>query len=66
MRAGKSKMRKCLYIQFRGHCTIYNEDNGVIKTFRNIPGIVLFNVSKLLPVGAGEISAFGLTVFSQS
>ncbi|OBS71400.1 hypothetical protein A6R68_00036, partial [Neotoma lepida] len=47
--------------EFREPCIIYNEDNGVIKTFRNIPGIVLLNVSKLLLMGLGEISAFGLT-----
>lgn len=28
-------------------CIIYNEDNGIIKVFRNIFGIILFNVSKL-------------------
>uniref|UniRef100_A0A8C0N530 Large ribosomal subunit protein uL4 C-terminal domain-containing protein n=1 Tax=Canis lupus familiaris TaxID=9615 RepID=A0A8C0N530_CANLF len=31
----------------RGPCIIYNEDNGIIKAFRNIPGITLLNVSKL-------------------
>lgn len=34
-------------IQRRGPCTVYNEDNGIIKAFRNIPGITLLNVSKL-------------------
>uniref|UniRef100_A0A2K6PGB2 Large ribosomal subunit protein uL4 C-terminal domain-containing protein n=1 Tax=Rhinopithecus roxellana TaxID=61622 RepID=A0A2K6PGB2_RHIRO len=34
-------------IQRRGPCIIYNEDNGIIKAFRNIPGITLLNVSKL-------------------
>ncbi|KAF4014265.1 hypothetical protein G4228_006691 [Cervus hanglu yarkandensis] len=27
--------------------TLHNEDNGIIKAFRNIPGITLLNVSKL-------------------
>ncbi|CAD7689534.1 unnamed protein product [Nyctereutes procyonoides] len=31
----------------RGPCIIYNEDNSIIKAFRNIPGITLLNVSKL-------------------
>nr|KAF6474839.1 hypothetical protein HJG63_010972 [Rousettus aegyptiacus] len=47
MRAGKSKMRNHYHIQCRGTCIIYNEDNGIIKAFRNIPGITLLNVNKL-------------------
>lgn len=38
MRAGKGKMRNRRRIQRRGPCIIYNEDNGIIKAFRNIPG----------------------------
>ncbi|KAF3825259.1 hypothetical protein GH733_005893 [Mirounga leonina] len=38
MRAGKNKMRNRYF---------YNEDSGIIKAFRNIPGITLLNVSKL-------------------
>lgn len=38
MRAGKGKMRNRRRIQRKGPCIIYNEDNGVIKAFRNIPG----------------------------
>ncbi|KAG5210188.1 hypothetical protein JEQ12_015382 [Ovis aries] len=47
MRAGKGKMRNRRRIQRRGPCIVYNEDNGIIKAFRNIPGITLLNVSKL-------------------
>ncbi|XP_068919589.1 large ribosomal subunit protein uL4-like [Petaurus breviceps papuanus] len=47
MRAGKGKMRNRRGIQRQGPCIIYNEDNGIIKAFRNIPGITLLNVSKL-------------------
>ncbi|CAD7687797.1 unnamed protein product [Nyctereutes procyonoides] len=47
MRAGKGKMRNRHRIQRRGPCIIYNEDNGIIKAFRNILGITLLNVSKL-------------------
>nr|ACC64543.1 ribosomal protein L4 (predicted) [Rhinolophus ferrumequinum] len=61
MRAGKGKMRNCHRIQCRGPCIISNEDNGVIKAFRNIPGMTLLNVSKLntlkLPPG-GHIGQF--------
>uniref|UniRef100_A0A5F7ZK49 60S ribosomal protein L4 n=1 Tax=Macaca mulatta TaxID=9544 RepID=A0A5F7ZK49_MACMU len=49
MRAGKGKMRNCRRIQRRGPGIIYNEDNGIITAFRNIPGITLLNVSKLNP-----------------
>nr|3JAG_C Chain C, uL4 [Oryctolagus cuniculus]6R5Q_C Chain C, uL4 [Oryctolagus cuniculus]6R6G_C Chain C, uL4 [Oryctolagus cuniculus]6R6P_C Chain C, uL4 [Oryctolagus cuniculus]6R7Q_C Chain C, uL4 [Oryctolagus cuniculus]6ZVK_t2 Chain t2, uL4 [Oryctolagus cuniculus]7A01_t2 Chain t2, uL4 [Oryctolagus cuniculus]7TOQ_AL04 Chain AL04, 60S ribosomal protein L4 [Oryctolagus cuniculus]7TOR_AL04 Chain AL04, 60S ribosomal protein L4 [Oryctolagus cuniculus]8BHF_l3 Chain l3, 60S ribosomal protein L4 [Oryctolag len=47
MRAGKGKMRNRRRIQRRGPCVIYNEDNGIVKAFRNIPGITLLNVTKL-------------------
>ncbi|KAF3854872.1 hypothetical protein F7725_022927 [Dissostichus mawsoni] len=47
MRAGKGKMRNRRRIQRRGPCIIYNQDGGVTKAFRNIPGITLQNVNKL-------------------
>uniref|UniRef100_A0A2K6L2B8 Large ribosomal subunit protein uL4 C-terminal domain-containing protein n=1 Tax=Rhinopithecus bieti TaxID=61621 RepID=A0A2K6L2B8_RHIBE len=46
MRAGKGKTRNHHHIQRRGPCIIYNEDNGIIKAFRNIPGITMLNISK--------------------
>ncbi|XP_073425005.1 large ribosomal subunit protein uL4 [Dendrobates tinctorius] len=47
IRAGKGKMRNRRRIQRRGPCVIYNEDNGIVKAFRNIPGITLLGVNKL-------------------
>lgn len=47
MRAGKGKMRNRRRIQRKGPCIIYNEDNGVTRAFRNIPGITLQSVSRL-------------------
>uniref|UniRef100_A0A8C7SV58 Large ribosomal subunit protein uL4 C-terminal domain-containing protein n=2 Tax=Oncorhynchus mykiss TaxID=8022 RepID=A0A8C7SV58_ONCMY len=47
MRAGKGKMRNRRRIQRKGPCIIYNQDQGVTKAFRNIPGITLQNVNKL-------------------
>uniref|UniRef100_A0A3Q4HCR6 Ribosomal protein L4 n=1 Tax=Neolamprologus brichardi TaxID=32507 RepID=A0A3Q4HCR6_NEOBR len=47
MRAGKGKMRNRRRIQRRGPCIIYNQDAGLTKAFRNIPGITLLNVNKL-------------------
>ncbi|XP_075714443.1 large ribosomal subunit protein uL4 [Rhinoderma darwinii] len=47
MRAGKGKMRNRRRVQRRGPCVIYNDDNGIVKAFRNIPGITLLSVNKL-------------------
>ncbi|XP_002731171.1 large ribosomal subunit protein uL4A-like [Saccoglossus kowalevskii] len=47
MRAGKGKMRNRRRIQRLGPCIIYDQDNGLTRAFRNIPGITLLNVSKL-------------------
>ena len=41
MRAGKGKMRNRRRIQRKGPCIIYNQDAGVTKAFRNIPGLIL-------------------------
>lgn len=46
-RAGKGKMRNRRRIQRRGPLIIYNQDNGLSRAFRNIPGITLINVSRL-------------------
>ncbi|KAA0714993.1 60S ribosomal protein L4-A L1A [Triplophysa tibetana] len=47
MRAGKGKMRNRRRIQRKGPCIIYNEDNGLRRAFRNIPGITLQSVKRL-------------------
>lgn len=46
-RAGKGKMRNRRRIQRRGPLIIYNQDNGITRAFRNIPGITLLNVNRL-------------------
>ena len=46
-RAGKGKMRNRRRIQRRGPVIIYNQDNGISRAFRNIPGITLINVNRL-------------------
>jgi len=46
-RAGKGKMRNRRRIQRRGPLIIYNQDNGITRAFRNIPGITLLNVARL-------------------
>jgi large subunit ribosomal protein L4e len=41
MRAGKGKMRNRRFRQRRGPLVIYNDDDGIVKAFRNIPGVEL-------------------------
>ena len=47
LRAGKGKMRNRRFRQRRGPLVCYNEDNGITKAFRNIPGVELINVNAL-------------------
>jgi len=47
VRRGKGKLRNRRYTQRRGPLVIYNEDQGVTKSFRNIPGIEICHVSRL-------------------
>jgi large subunit ribosomal protein L4e len=47
LRAGKGKMRNRRYRQRRGPLICYNEDKGITKAFRNIPGVELINVNAL-------------------
>merc|ERR1712045_406301 len=46
-RAGRGKMRGRRFVQKLGPCIVYNKDNGVVKSFRNIPGVNLVPVSAL-------------------
>lgn len=47
LRAGKGKLRNRRHRQRRGPLIVYNEDHGVVKAFRNIPGVELVNVRRL-------------------
>jgi len=47
LRAGKGKMRNRRRIQRRGPLVVYNQDNGITRAFRNIPGVTLINVNRL-------------------
>ena len=47
LRAGRGKMRNRRYRQRRGPLIVYGEDKGIVKAFRNIPGVELANVSRL-------------------
>jgi len=46
-RAGKGKMRNRRRVMRQGPCIVYNNDNGIRRAFRNIPGVSLLNVEKL-------------------
>lgn len=47
IRAGVGKIRNRRHTQRRGPLIIYNEDKGIVKAFRNIPGVELASVHRL-------------------
>ena len=47
IRSGKGKMRNRRHVQRRGPLVVFNEDHGVSKAFRNLPGVELASVDRL-------------------
>lgn len=47
LRAGLGKLRNRRHRQRRGPLVIYNEDEGIVKAFRNIPGVETASVNTL-------------------
>merc|ERR1739842_192420 len=47
MRAGKGKLRGRRHVQKLGPLVIYDQDQGVTKAFRNIPGVDVIQVDNL-------------------
>mmetsp|Transcript_66120 Transcript_66120/g.187792 ORF Transcript_66120/g.187792 Transcript_66120/m.187792 type:complete len:409 (+) Transcript_66120:111-1337(+) len=47
LRAGKGKWRNRRRVMRRGPLVIYNEDNGIVRAFRNIPGVETACVTRL-------------------
>jgi len=47
IRAGKGKARNRRYVMRKGPMVIFNEDNGIVRAFRNIPGIETINVTRM-------------------
>merc|ERR1719400_1347774 len=47
MRAGKGKMRNRRRIQKRGPLVIYDQDQGLTRAFRNLPGVETLSVDNL-------------------
>jgi large subunit ribosomal protein L4e len=47
LRCGKGKMRNRRHVNRRGPLIVYNEDGGLVKAFRNLPGVELTHVDSL-------------------
>jgi large subunit ribosomal protein L4e len=47
LRSGKGKMRNRRHVQRLGPLVVYNEDKGITKAFRNLPGVDLAQVERL-------------------
>jgi large subunit ribosomal protein L4e len=47
LRAGKGKMRNRRHRQRRGPLIVYKEDKGIVRAFRNLPGVEVVNVTRL-------------------
>jgi large subunit ribosomal protein L4e len=47
LRAGKGKMRNRRHVQRLGPLVVYNEDKGITRAFRNLPGVDLAQVERL-------------------
>lgn len=47
IRPGKGKMRNRRYVTRRGPLILYNEDNGITRAFRNLPGVDLLKVDRM-------------------
>jgi large subunit ribosomal protein L4e len=47
VRSGKGKMRNRRYEMRRGPLVIYGEDNGIVRAFRNVPGVETMCVSRM-------------------
>lgn len=47
LRAGKGKMRNRRHRQRRGPLVVYNEDKGLVRAFRNVPGVETCPVKSL-------------------
>jgi len=47
LRAGQGKLRNRRFTQRRGPLIVYKRDNGIVRAFRNIPGVELLPVRSL-------------------
>merc|ERR1711944_30330 len=47
MRAGRGKSRTRKHVQKLGPAIVYSQDNGIVRAFRNIPGVEVLDVNSL-------------------
>eukprot|EP00899_Mesostigma_viride_P001821 jgi/Mesvir1/1163/Mv17666-RA.1 len=47
VRRGKGKMRNRRYVQRRGPLIVFANDSGIVKAFRNLPGVEICSVERL-------------------
>ncbi|CAE7852645.1 RPL4A [Symbiodinium sp. KB8] len=65
IRAGKGKARNRRFVRRLGPLVIYNEDNGIVRAMRNVPGVETVDRLNLLRLAPG--GAFGrFLIFTES
>jgi len=47
LRCGKGKMRNRRHVNRRGPLVVYKTDNGIVRAFRNLPGVEVASVNSL-------------------
>jgi len=47
IRRGRGKMRNRRHVMRKGPLIVYREDNGIVQSFRNLPGVELQHVDRL-------------------
>jgi large subunit ribosomal protein L4e len=66
-RSSKGKFRRSAYKTKKGPLVIYNDDNGLVKAFRNIPGVETISVKALSLAKLAPAAQLGrLTVWTES
>lgn len=66
-RSSKGKMRRTTFKTKKGPLVVYANDNGIVKAFRNIPGVDVQNVSRLSLYQLAPGATLGrLVVWSES
>lgn len=71
IRRGKGKMRNRRYVGRKGPLVVYGEDNGIVKAFRNLPGVdvlpvTALNILQLAPGGhVGRFIIWTKSAFSK-
>jgi len=67
IRAGKGKARNRRYVRRLGPLVIYNEDNGITRAMRNIPGVETAHVDRLNLLRLAPGGNFGrFMIFTES